>query len=195
MPPAPAEPVPSRVGAFIREHRTQFVALMLSVVITALVLIFRDEILALRGWGYLGVFLINVLGNATVLLPIPSLAVNFASGSVLNPWLVGLIAGVAEPIGELSGYLAGFGGGMVVEKCRYYERVKDWMSRRGFLTLFILSAIPNPVFDLAGLTAGAMRYPVWKFLLACWLGKTVKATVLALIGAGFFTVFSRWLAG
>jgi uncharacterized membrane protein YdjX (TVP38/TMEM64 family) len=183
-----------RAWAFIVEHRMQVLALVFSITLTTLVIIFRDEIVKLQAWGLAGIFLINVLGNATVLFPIPSLAVNFAGGSVFNPFLVGLVAGVAEPIGELSGYLAGYGGSAAFEKRLKFNQVKEWMRKRGFLTVFVLSAIPNPLFDMAGMAAGALHFPIWKFLIACWLGKTLKATILALLGAGFFGIVSGWFS-
>ena len=79
---------------------TRIVALLASIAITALVLVFRKQLLALGDYGYLGVFLIAVLGNATVVFPVPGMAVVFASASVLNPILVGLVAGLGEPLGE-----------------------------------------------------------------------------------------------
>jgi uncharacterized membrane protein YdjX (TVP38/TMEM64 family) len=174
------------------EHRSQVLALIFSITLTVLVIVFRDEIVKLKSWGYAGVFIINVLGNATVLFPLPSLAINFAGGSILNPFVVGLVAGVAEPIGELSGYLAGYGGSAIFETKPRYARVKGWMQKRGFLTIFVLSAIPNPLFDMAGMAAGALRFPLWKFLLSCWLGKTLKATLIALLGSGLFDLVSHW---
>jgi membrane protein DedA with SNARE-associated domain len=57
------------------------------------------------------------------------------------------------------------------------------MENYGFLTLFILAVIPNPLVDLAGMTAGMMKYPYPKFLLAVWLGKTVKSLIFAWAGA------------
>ncbi|MHB9034954.1 MAG: VTT domain-containing protein [Anaerolineae bacterium] len=192
------EPAPSRwqrFASFVSEHRAQMLALLFSIILTAVVIIFRNEILKLRAWGYLGVFIIDLLGNATVLFPVPSLAINFAGGSVYNPFIVGLVAGVAEPIGELSGYLAGFGGSAGMEKQPRYTQIKAWMQKRGFLTILILAAIPNPLFDMAGMAAGALRFPLTKFLLACWIGKTFKATVLALLGAGFFDIIKHWFGG
>ena len=173
-------------------YRSRLLALVFSLGITALIVAFRRELVALQGYGYLGVFLIALLGNATVILPVPSLAVVFAGGGVLNPWLVGLIAGVAEPLGELTGYLAGYGGSVIVEDGERFRRVRDWMERRGFLTLFVLSAIPNPLFDLAGITAGMLHFPVPKFLLACWLGKTLKALVVAYLGWVSFGFLGAW---
>jgi uncharacterized membrane protein YdjX (TVP38/TMEM64 family) len=166
-----------------RRYGPRLIALGFSLAITASVLIFRHQLVALRGYGYLGVFLISMLGNATVILPVPSLAIVFAGGGVLNPLLVGLVAGVGEPIGELTAYLAGYAGNAVIEESKRFERIRGWMERRGFVTLFVLSAIPNPMFDMAGIAAGMLRFPVPRFLLACWLGKTVKAIAIAYLGS------------
>ena len=179
--------------AFAHKHRSQLLALLFSLVITVAVVIFREQLAALRGYGYLGVFVVSVLGNATVLFPVPSLAVTFAGGGVLNPLLVGLVAGVGEPLGELTGYLAGYGGSAIIEEGPRFQRLKSWMERHGFLTLLVLSAIPNPLFDLAGVTAGIMRFPLYLFLLACWLGKTAKALAVAYLGSQFLELIQRWV--
>jgi membrane protein DedA with SNARE-associated domain len=179
--PTPARPFP----VVWRKYRGHVMAVIFSIAITVAVLVFRRQLLTLQGWGYLGVFLIGVLGNATVIVPVPGLVVTFAAGTFLNPYLVGLAAGLGEPLGELTGYLAGYGGSAVIEDRKRYEQLKGWMQRNGFLTIFVLSAIPNPLFDLAGITAGMLHMPVYKFMLACWLGKTLKAIVVALLGYYF----------
>jgi uncharacterized membrane protein YdjX (TVP38/TMEM64 family) len=47
------------------------------------------------------------------------------------------------------------------------------------------------LFDLAGAAAGALKMPLQKFLLWCWLGETVKMFIFAYAGASslgnFFT--------
>jgi uncharacterized membrane protein YdjX (TVP38/TMEM64 family) len=134
-------------------------------------------------YGYPGVFAISVLGNATVILPAPSLAVVSVMGTVLNPFLVGLAAGAGAAIGELTGYLAGWGGQAVIGNRERYERMLGWTDKYGLWVVFVLSVIPNPLFDLAGIAAGAVRIPVLQFLLVCWLGKTVKTTLFALGGS------------
>lgn len=182
----------ARFRAAAAKYGRPAAALVFSVLITVAVFSMADRLAELKALGYLGVFVIAVLGNATIILPVPGLAVVFAGGGVLNPLLVGLIAGVGEPLGELTGYLAGYGGSAVVEDRERYERIRRWMERRGFVTLLVLAAVPNPLFDLAGMAAGMLHYPVGKFLLACWLGKTAKALVIAYLGSllqGFF----NWL--
>jgi uncharacterized membrane protein YdjX (TVP38/TMEM64 family) len=180
---------------FWQKYRIHIGALIFSVAITVMILGFRQQIADLGGLGYLGIFLMAVLGNATLVLPVPSLAVVFAGGGVLNPLYVGLVSGLGEPLGELTGYLAGYGGSAIVMETKHYARLEEWMTHRGFITLLILSAIPNPLFDLAGMAAGALRYPVPKFLLACWLGKTIKAIAIAYLGSLSFDLIQPFLGG
>ena len=166
-----------------------FAVLGISVAIFA----FRDQLVQLAALGYIGVFLISLLGNATIILPAPSLFIVFTAGGVLNPLLVGLVAGAGEALGELTGYAAGFAGRAVIEDHQTYQRMVRWMERRGGITVFVLSAIPNPFFDLAGIAAGTLNYSVWRFLLFCWLGKTLKTTMVAFAGAYSVTLFEQYI--
>jgi membrane protein YqaA with SNARE-associated domain len=141
----------------------------------------KVDIQQLRTYGLLGVFLASLISNATIALPVPGLAVTIGTAAALPDewWLVALVAGVGEAMGEITGYLAGFGGRAVIENRQMYTRLRYWMQNHGMLTLFVLSAIPNPLVDLAGMTAGASKYGFHKFLLACWMGKTVKTMLFA----------------
>jgi membrane protein DedA with SNARE-associated domain len=51
--------------------------------------------------------------------------------------------------------------------------VKKW----GWLAVFVMAIIPI-VFDVVGIIAGALRMPVWRFFIACWLGRTVSYVVV-----------------
>jgi membrane protein YqaA with SNARE-associated domain len=175
-----------------RERLKRLVAVGLVVVITLAVWRVADQLEKFKLWGYPGIFLISFLGNATVILPAPSLALVFAMGGVLNPLLVGLVAGPAEALGELTGYLAGYGGRTAVENQELYARLTSWMQRNGALTVFILSVVPNPFFDLAGIAAGVLHYPLHRFLLFCWLGKSIKTVVFALAGAYSIAFFENF---
>jgi membrane protein YqaA with SNARE-associated domain len=172
-----------------------FVVVVLAIAITLAIFLFRHELARFSHYGYPGVFIVSLLGNATVILPAPSLAVVFGMGGVLNPLLVGLIAGVGEALGELTGYMAGYGGRAVIEDWEMYGRLEGWMRRHGAATIFVLSAIPNPVFDLAGIAAGVLRFPLNRFLLSCWVGKTIKTTAFAFAGAQFINIIERLLGG
>jgi membrane protein YqaA with SNARE-associated domain len=168
---------------------------LFALTISVLIFLYRDRVAEFASYGYLGLFLVSVVGNATILLPVPSLAATFVAGGILNPLLVGVVSGAGMAIGELSGYLAGYGGSAIiaVEDQGRYQRLESWMRRYGALTIFVLSVIPNPLFDLAGIAAGALHYPVWRFLLVCFLGKTVKGLVLAFAGARSLEWINRFL--
>ena len=169
----------------------QLGAVVFAVAITLIIVLFRDELARFERYGYPGVFFISLLGNATVIFPAPSLAVVFGMGGVLNPLFVGLVAGVGEALGELTGYLAGYGGRAVIEDWEMYEWLERWMQRNGSATIFVLSAIPNPIFDLAGIAAGALHFPLAQFLLSCWVGKTIKTIFFAFVGAQFMDVLEK----
>jgi membrane protein YqaA with SNARE-associated domain len=166
------------------DRARRVVALLLAVGITAVILVFRDDIARLAAYGYPGIFLITLLSSATVILPVPGLALVFAAGASFNPLLVGIAAGIGAGLGEITGYLVGYGGRGTVENRGGYARVRRWMERYGVWVIFAMSAVPNPVFDVAGITAGIMRIPVWLFLLAACAGNVLKATVVAFAGAG-----------
>jgi len=168
---------------FSRELYLRILVLILVLGITAAIFVFRDRVGNLAGYGYLGAFLISLLSSATIILPVPGIAVIFALGATYDPYLVGLAAGAGSALGELSGYMAGYSGQGVFRKSKTYLSMEHWMKRRGSLVIFVLAFVPNPIFDLAGAAAGILRYPVWKFLLFCFLGKTPRSILIAFTGA------------
>ncbi len=167
--------------------------LVLAVGITVVVYLLRDRLQDVASYGYLGLFLISVLGNATLILPVPTLLAAFLGGSVFNPVLVGIISAGGATIGEMTGYLAGVGGQVIVENRAIYVRFSHWMSRYGLLALFVLAAVPNPFFDIAGIIAGMSRMRVSTFLLVTGAGKIVKFVLFAYLGAGSIGILEGWL--
>ena len=180
-----AAPAPQKQDATPSWRQTALRVLVLLAVIGLSVFIFmiRTQARQLAVYGYPGIFLISILANATLLLPAPGVAFVFAMGSVFNPAAVALAAGAGATIGELSGYLAGFSGQTVVGRMHLYHRVHTWMQHYGAWTVLVLAAIPNPFFDLAGIAAGALKMPVWQFLIWCLLGKILKMLFFAYTGA------------
>ena len=147
---------------------------------------FRDRLQELKKYGYVTVFLVGLVSNATLILPVPGLAVSSVMGSVFNPWVVGLVGGLGQALGELTGYMAGYSGQTLVDGNPTYDRLTRWMQRYGALTIFVLALVPNPIFDLGGLAAGTLRFPWPKFLMSCAAGKVIKNTLFAL--AGFYGI-------
>ncbi len=164
------------------QNLVRILALMVVVVISIYIFSIRDEAEKLAVYGYPGIFLLSFLAYATVLLPAPGVAVVFTMGAVFNPLIVALAAGAGAALGEISGYLAGFSGQAVIERADIYNRMTRWMGKNGPLTILLLSALPNPFFDLAGAAAGALKMPLVKFLFWCWIGETIKMLTFAYIG-------------
>jgi len=167
----------------------RFLALLAVIAITVYIYSIRDSVKEFSAYGYPGIFLIALMANATVFLPAPGVAVVFAMGSIFNPLGVALAAGAGGTIGELSGYLAGFSGQAVVERTDVYERINPWVQKYGSRAILVLSAIPNPFFDVAGVAAGIAKMSLRSFLLACWIGQTIKMALFAY--AGFYSL--DWL--
>ena len=166
-------------------------AVLVVIGISVYVFSVRDRAAEFAALGYPGIFLIALLANATIFLPAPGLAVIFAMGSVFHPLGVALAGGTGGALGELSGYLAGFGGQAVVENTAAYARVQPTVRKWGGWGILLLSAIPNPFFDLAGVAAGTLKMPLWKFLLFCWIGQLIKMTIFAYAGSASL----NWIFG
>ena len=167
-------------------------ALLAVVGITVYIYSIRTQVEQFKEYGYLGIFLVALLANATVLLPAPGVAIIYAMGAVFNPFLVGLAAGTGGAIGELSGYLAGFSGQAVIERTDVYERFQPGVEKYGGWAILVLSAIPNPFFDVAGIAAGISKMKMRTFLLSTWAGQLIKMTLFALAGRysiGWITQF------
>lgn len=180
----------SRLGALVdlpalrllwsgHDRRVQIAVLLVAVVVIAAVWYFRGYFSSIEAVGYPAVFLLSLLGSVSMVMPVPGLLSVCSTSVVLDPLLVGVVAGVGETIGETSGYALGYGGGSVVERHRAYPKVKRWMEERGALVIFAVSVIPNPVFDVVGVAAGAVRYPVVRFFGIVLLGKVLKGVMVA----------------
>jgi membrane protein DedA with SNARE-associated domain len=171
-----------KLKSTLKTNILRVTALLAVIGITIYILSIREHVKDFEAYGYPGIFLIALMANATVLIPAPGVAIIYAMGSVFNPFLVGLAAGTGGAVGELSGYLAGFSGQAVVERTDIYERFKPWVDKYGGWAILVLSAIPNPFFDVAGITAGISKMRMRTFLLSTWGGQLIKMTLFALAG-------------
>lgn len=193
---------PKRLPIYTHRWFWLIVILLLLAGIVTSVVIFSDRLIDFKQYGYLGAFLVSMLASATVIAFIPSVPVIFALGGVLNPFFVGLVAGIGEAMGEFTAYFAGRSGhafffnpaksSQTAEPKGIYAWLQRWVKTRGALALFLSAAVFNPFFSVIGATAGALRFPPWKFFLIVWAGKTLKWTVVAIIGWGTLSVILRW---
>ena len=189
-PPAPARPTSN-----LRRQLARVGALAFVVALSLYIYSIRDRADLLTRYGYPGIFLLSVLASATIVLPAPGLVFVFGAGALpaLLPFWVGVAAGLGATVGELSGYLAGFSGQAVIENRQMYDRLEGWMKRYGPVVIAGLGFLPLPIFDLAGMAAGALKMPVQRFLLWCAVGKIPKMLVVAYAGAYSVEWVARFL--
>jgi membrane protein YqaA with SNARE-associated domain len=166
-----------------RTSALRVLALMAVIAITVAGWLLRDEIKNFEVLGYPGIFLISLISNATVVLPAPGFIVTLIAGSIFNPLLVAVAAAAGAALGELTGYLAGYSGRGVLERAPSYDRLEQLMKEYGGWTVLVLAAVPNPLFDIAGAAAGALRMPVAAFLIWAFAGKMIKMLAIAYAGA------------
>jgi len=154
-------------------------------------------------FGYFGIFLANLASTATLFVPVPALtaaaqALIVSSATSLSPFWVGVAGGLGMAIGEITAYVGGMAAAVIAREEelkapgrlqplieRVTRRVSQLMSRYGMLTLYVLSAVPNVFFEVAGLTAGATRYSFTRFLVAVTTGKITRGLLLAYFGNDF----------
>jgi membrane protein YqaA with SNARE-associated domain len=145
-------------------------------------------------WGYVGAFFISMIASATIVLPAPGLAIVIAMGRALDPVLLGIVAGVGSAIGELSGYIAGSTGRVLIpeDRKRQIDTLERLTRKYGAVLLLVLAALPFPLFDFAGIVAGMLKMRVWTYISAVAIGKSIKYIILILIGTGSLQILQRW---
>lgn len=174
-----------------------------AVLVTAFAFVFfffDIDLAQLSTYGYVGLFAVSLISAASIVMPMPGAAAITGAGAFLDPilgipvpLLVGLVAGLAEALGEFTGYAAGYGGSPLFRERSFYPRVQSWMERRGVLTMFVLSSVPNPLVDVAGVAAGAVQMRLSRFFLGVLAGKTFKNIYLAAGGLASAELLRRLL--
>lgn len=175
-----------------RNRRTKVLLLLglllifaVTVIVWQLDIDWKEQI---RAYGYFGVFVLSLVTCATIVLPFPGEVALLAAPGIMNlSWigvfLLGLVASIGATIGELTAYYAGrWGRAVVAEKyMKHYEQTASRMKRYGGLTIFVFALTPLP-FDIAGIAAGSLRFPILEFLAYCWAGRVVRSLIVVYAG-------------
>jgi membrane protein YqaA with SNARE-associated domain len=169
---------------------------ILTLAMAAAIIIWDEQVTALQQYGYLGAFFISIFGGATVIIPVPMLAIVFALGGVMPfPWLVALSAALGELIGALIIYRTGQGAGKAIGGSKHgriqkaYDKMLDLMERRGAITLFVVTSVVNPFFYPAAFACGALRFGLKKYITIVLIGKIIKCMTIVYLGKGIFRAF------
>jgi membrane protein YqaA with SNARE-associated domain len=171
---------------WLKKNYLSLLVILAVIALSVALYMYRGMVAKLGNYGYLGAFLISLIGSLTIILPVPGFLLLIPLVSILNPVLVALAASTGGIIGELSGYLAGRSGRSMLRANKAYLRAESWMQRWGIWAIMLFAFVPLVPFDVAGLASGALRFPVWKFMVAGWIGKSVKFIILLLLSAWGF---------
>ena len=161
--------------------RLGLISFVVAFVIFGTVLWITDNLNA-ENVGYSGLWIISFIAAGSIVLPLPGpVAVCIAATPDLglNPLVIGLVSASAEALGEMTGYIAGISGRSLLKRNKYYPRVQSLILRRGGLFLLLGAIIPNPLFDVLGIAAGGVGYPIRKFLAIVFIAKAIKSVAIA----------------
>lgn len=152
----------------------------------------------LTGYGYVGVFVISVLGNLLIFVPIPYLLLILGLGARFDPVLVGIVGGFGATVGKIVSYTIGATGRKFLSQQRRerLDYAKALIGRYGALAIFFFAASPLPD-DVLYIPLGMMRYNLILFFISCLLGKIVLTSFVAFGGGllSFILPFVRERGG
>ncbi|MDG0867628.1 YqaA family protein [Candidatus Lucifugimonas marina] len=161
--------------------RLTILSFVIAFVVFGTVLWLTDS-LNLESVGYGGLWIVSFIAAGSIILPIPgpaAVCIAAAPDLGLNPLLIGLVSATAEALGEMTGYLAGLSGRGLLQRNRFYPKVHSMVMRRGGIILFFGAIVPNPFFDVIGIAAGSIGYPIKKFIGIVFVAKAIKSTSVA----------------
>lgn len=129
-------------------------------------------------YGYYGVFVFNLFGPGTLLIP--------SLSQKLDVVLLALASGAGMALNDSLSWVVGYGGRAIVKPGKRTETVELRIKKYGAWAFLAYSIFPFP-FDFVGLIAGYLRFPYFKMLLAAFVGKVIR---FLLLGMG-----TTWLVG
>lgn len=178
-----------------REALIGGLSLLITITLCILIIQHRGYLAEIRRWGYLGCFVINILASGTLAIPGLGILVTFTLGGVLNPAIVGAVAGIGEATGAAGAFFTGYGGRTLFRgnSSALYARFSNILQRHGSKAVFIMAAIINPFYYPFAVFMGMLRFGPSKFFLMTWAGRTVKNMVLAYLGYFGLRSVLQWL--
>ena len=149
---------------------------------------------ALQAYGYVGAFLISVLGSLIPFLPVPYLIPIVLMSKTLDPLLLGILAGIGGAIGKLTSYgLGRFGRRLLKEERRRKMTILGRaIGKYGALAVFLFALTPLPD-DIIYIPIGLAGFDLIKFMFANALGKIILSWIVAYGGRLYFNLAGIFL--
>lgn len=174
-----------------RSNKVKFISFWLIIGTLILFFIENHAYFDLTSWGqkisntygYLGLFFVEVLFTGSVLIPLAADPLVFIAGGIMNPFVVGIITGVAAAIGECVAYFVGKEGKYVLNNKRkkWLKKAHIWFKKHGFIMLPIFAFTPLPC-DVIGIVCGMINYDLKRFFLGMLIGKIPRTLLLSYAG-------------
>lgn len=166
-------------------NKSYILTFLLSVMFIIIAFIFQEHLSHFNSLGLVGIFLINIIGSATLFVPAPAIASVVAGGVVYSPVGVAFLATLGACIGDMVSYFVGYSGKKVFVKkhTAIYTTSEKVFKRFGGLGVFVFAFIPNPVFDGIGIIAGVFMYSPYKFFAWMFAGRLLRNILLAFAGS------------
>ena len=178
-----------------REAIVGGLSLAVTIVLCVLIIQHRIYLDQIARWGYLGCFLVSLFASGTLVVPGLGLLFTFTLGGVLNPAVVGAVAGIGEATGAVGAYLTGYGGRGLLQDSNssLYNRFSYMAQRHGSKAVLLMASIINPLYYPFAVCMGMLRFRLSRFFLMTWAGRTVKNMFIAYLGYFGLRSILQWL--
>lgn len=141
---------------------------------------------ALIKLGFVGCGVIGFFDSAAIPVPIDAILALYVWDDKSHFWAYCLIAAAGSAIGGLVPYWIGRGGGELFLRKRVnherFDNLRKKFENKEFIAVLIPSMLPPPTpWKVFVFSAGVFEMPVRSFLLAVFLGRTVRWMTLAIL--------------
>ncbi len=151
-------------------------------------------------YGLLGLFIASIVGNATILFPLPIDLFVVGYGAIAptsaQVLATGLVSGAGAAIGEMSAYILGYLGVRGFESIKKrgvvsITEIRKRLRYKGMWIVFLGALTPFP-FDVIGIAAGLIKYSPRRFFIAALAGKVLRYCLLAYAGFYGMQIIKAW---
>ena len=178
-----------------REALIGGISLAVTIALCILIIHHRSYLDEIAEWVIPGFSSANILASGTLVMPGFGMLLTFTLGGVLNPAIVGAVAGIGEALGAVGAYFTGYSGrGLFRNNSNtLYVRFSDILHRHGSKAVFLMASIFNPIYYPFAVFIGMIRFRFTGFFLATWAGRTIKNMFLAYLGYFGLRSILQWL--
>lgn len=138
-----------------------------------------------KGYGYLGVFVVSLVGNVIPFLTIPYLIFVFTLVRHFDPVSLSLISALGASIGKMTSYVIGRSARRYILRNERYRRkfelLRELLGNYTFLAILVVTATALPD-DYVFIPVGVMGYSFWKTFVATVIGKSIITSLVAFSG-------------